>query len=84
MFPQQLRPVLEAGGVVLQLAADPQAVTDEHRGKLRHQLLPCIAAAVVHPSQIAGEAGMVAGAVRLFMCPGGAEGLAGPEAPGRQ
>ena len=39
LFLQQLSPVLEVSGMVLELAADLQAVADQDGGKLCHQFL---------------------------------------------
>ncbi len=72
-FPEQLDPVTEIGGMALDLAADLQPITQQHRPQLCDQLLTGIARLPEGTAQIPLEPGFMAGGVDLLMGPGGAE-----------
>jgi hypothetical protein len=65
--------VAQIGGMALDLAADLQPITQQHRPQLGDQLLTGIARLPVGTAQITLQAGLMAGGVDLLMGPGGAE-----------
>ena len=63
----------QIGGMALDLTADLQPITQQHRPQLGDQLLLGIARLPEGTAQIALQAGFVAGGVDLLMGSGGAE-----------
>ena len=71
---EQGDPMLQIGGMALQLTADLEPIAKEHRSQLGDQLLPGIAGLAKGPAEIALESGGMAGGVDLLMGPGGIKG----------
>ena len=66
--------MLQISGMALELTADLEPITQEHRSQLSDQLFPGINGLPKGATQIALEAGGMAGGVDLLMGPGGLEG----------
>ena len=71
---EQGDPMLQIGGMALQLTADLQPIAQEHRSQLSDQLLSGITGLAKGATEIALEARGMAGGMHLLMGPGGIEG----------